>query len=125
MDEILADINRKVVKAMIENRVIADVFNDDLQEDIIEALKNGDVALANQLFQGGMDRIEGILPDLRELAESVGGEQRVVQCLAGELRHVLGQGREYSDTRNINRQGCAEHGYKLRHGCQSAHGYKQ
>ena len=39
---------------------------------IIEALKNGDVALANQLFQGGMDRIEGILPDLRELAESVG-----------------------------------------------------
>ena len=72
MDEILADINRKVVKAMIENRVIADVFNDDLQEDIIEALKNGDVALANQLFQGGMDRIEGILPDLRELAESVG-----------------------------------------------------
>ena len=72
MDEILADINRKVVKAMIENRVIADVFNDKLQEDIIEALKNGDVALANQLFQGGMDRIEGILPDLRELAESVG-----------------------------------------------------
>lgn len=72
MDEILSDINRKVVKAMIENRVIADVFNDDLQEDIIEALKNGDVALANQLFQGGMDRIEGILPDLRELAESVG-----------------------------------------------------
>ena len=72
MDEILADINRKVVKAMIENRVIADVFNDDLQEDIIEALKNGDVALANQLFQGGMDWIEGILPDLRELAESVG-----------------------------------------------------
>ena len=72
MDEILTDINRKVVKAMIENRVIADVFNDDLQEDIIEALKNGDVALANQLFQGGMDRIEGILPDLRELAESVG-----------------------------------------------------
>lgn len=72
MDEILADINRKVVKAMIENRVIADVFNDDLQEDIIEALKNGDVALANQLFQGGMDRIEGILPDLRELAESIG-----------------------------------------------------
>lgn len=72
MDEILTDINRKVVKAMIENRVIADVFNDKLQEDIIEALKNGDVALANQLFQGGMDRIEGILPDLRELAESVG-----------------------------------------------------
>ena len=68
----VADINRKVVKAMIENRVIADVFNDKLQEDIIEALKNGDVALANQLFQGGMDRIEGILPDLRELAESVG-----------------------------------------------------
>ena len=121
MDEILADINRKVVKAMIENRVIADVFNDDLQEDIIEALKNGDVALANQLFQGGgkcrRDRYGQFL--------IFNGKQRVVQCLAGELRHVLGQGREYSDTRNINRQGCAEHGYKLRHGCQSAHGYKQ
>lgn len=72
MDEILSDINRKVAKAMIENAIMTEVFNDELSDQIVQALINGDVALANQLFGQGMDELKEIIPELNEFASNAG-----------------------------------------------------
>lgn len=71
MDDILNDINKKVAKAMIENAIMTQVFNEELQSQIVEALSNGDVNLANKLFSDGMDKIVKILPSLKEFASNV------------------------------------------------------
>ena len=57
---------------MIENTIMTKVFNDELSEQIVDALANGDVALANQLFSKGMDAIYDLAPELRAFAESAG-----------------------------------------------------
>ncbi len=72
MDEILSDINEKVAKAMIENAIMTEVFNEELSEQIVQALANGDVALANQLFGQGMDAIREMIPELNEFAANAG-----------------------------------------------------
>lgn len=72
LDNILSDVNKKVAKAMIENTIMTKVFNDELSEQIVDALANGDVALANQLFGKGMDAIYDLAPELRAFAESAG-----------------------------------------------------
>lgn len=72
MDEILSDINKKVAKAMIENAIMTEVFNEELSEQIVQALANGDVALANQLFGQGMDAIREMIPELNEFAANAG-----------------------------------------------------
>lgn len=72
MDEILSDINKKVAKAMIENTIMTEVFNKELSEQIVQALANGDVALANQLFGQGMDAIREMIPELNEFAANAG-----------------------------------------------------
>ena len=72
MDDILFNIKQKLTKAMLESMILTDVFNEDLQKEIIEALKSGDVALANQLFEQGMDELRDLLPEYKEFAESIG-----------------------------------------------------
>ena len=72
MDEILFDIKQKVAKAMLENMILTEVFNEELQSSIIDALKNGDAALASQLFSQGMDALRTLLPEYKEFAESIG-----------------------------------------------------
>ena len=72
MDDILFNIKQKLAKAMLESMILTDVFNEDLQKEIIEALKSGDVALANQLFEQGMDELRDLLPEYKEFAESIG-----------------------------------------------------
>lgn len=71
MENILNDINAKVARAMIENVVMTKVFNEELSDQIINALANGDVALANKLFSEGMDKIREIMPELQEFASNV------------------------------------------------------
>ena len=72
LDNILSDVNKKVAKAMIENTIMTKVFNEELSNQIVDALANGDVALANQLFGKGMDAIYDLAPELRAFAESAG-----------------------------------------------------
>lgn len=72
LDNILSDVNKRVAKAMIENTIMTKVFNDELSNQIVDALANGDVALANQLFGKGMDAIYDLAPELRAFAESAG-----------------------------------------------------
>ena len=72
LDNILSDVNKKVAKAMIENTIMTKVFNKELSNQIVDALANGDVALANQLFGKGMDAIYDLAPELRAFAESAG-----------------------------------------------------
>ena len=72
MDDILFNIKQKVTKAMLENMILTDIFNEDLQNAIIDALKNGDVYLANNLFSQGMDELRNLLPEYKEFAESIG-----------------------------------------------------
>lgn len=72
MDDILFDVNQKIARAMLESMILTDIFNADLQNDIIDALRNGDVYLANNLFSQGMDELRNLLPEYKEFAESIG-----------------------------------------------------
>ena len=72
MDKILFDVKQKIARAMLESMILTDIFNEDLQNAIIDALKNGDVYLANNLFSQGMDELRNLLPEYKEFAESIG-----------------------------------------------------
>lgn len=72
MDDILLNVKQKVAKAMLENLILTDVFNDELQQKIIDAISSGDISLANQLFEQGMDDLRELLPEYQKFAESVG-----------------------------------------------------
>lgn len=72
MDDILLNVKQKVAKAMLENLILTDVFNDELQQQIIDAISSGDISLANQLFEQGMDDLRELLPEYQKFAESVG-----------------------------------------------------
>lgn len=72
MDDILFDVKQKIARAMLESMILTDIFNEDLQNAIIDALRNGDVYLANNLFSQGMDELRNLLPEYKEFAESIG-----------------------------------------------------
>lgn len=72
IDDILFSIRQKLVRSMIENAILTQALGDDLQQQIIDALAAGDIALANQLFNDGMSKVEEIIPDLIEFAENMG-----------------------------------------------------
>ena len=72
MDDILFNVKQKIARAMLESMILTDIFNEDLQNAIIDALKNGDVYLANNLFSQGMDELRNLLPEYKEFAESIG-----------------------------------------------------
>lgn len=72
MDDILFNVKQKIARAMLESMILTDIFNEDLQNSIIDALRNGDVYLANNLFSQGMDELRNLLPEYKEFAESIG-----------------------------------------------------
>ena len=72
MDDILFNVKQKIARAMLESMILTDIFNEDLQNAIIDALRNGDVYLANNLFSQGMDELRNLLPEYKEFAESIG-----------------------------------------------------
>ncbi len=72
LGELVDDVARNMAKSMIESLLIKDIFNDDLQTQLLDLLKIGDQTGANALIQDAIESAGELAPIIEGIVTSLG-----------------------------------------------------